>query len=334
MRKIEVGDKKIGDGEPCFIVAEVGINHNGDIELAKELVKKTAETGADAVKFQIFKTEEFCSKNSDYFKSFKSLELSEKDWIELMKVARDKEIIFTASVFGEESADLLDDLEAPVFKIASGDLTYHLLLRYIAKKKKPIILSTGMATMGEIEEALNEIYSVSNTGIAILHCVSNYPTNYEETNLRVIQTLKEVFKVPVGFSDHSVGTIIPTIAVSLGANLIEKHFTLDKTLPGPDHKLSLDPNEFREMVKNIRITEKALGDGIKRPIESEKVISSVRRSIVAREIIPKGTKITKEMLKIVRPGTGIEPKYLGFIKDKISTRDIKEEDPITWEDIE
>lgn len=334
MSENKIGDRIIGNGEPTFIIAEAGINHNGKIELAEKLIQEAANAGADAVKFQMFKTEEFCSKNSEYFDLFKALEFSEKEWIGIAEFAKDIGIIFTASVSGEESADLLDKVGSPVYKIASGDLTHLPLLNYVARKNKPIILSTGMSTIGEIEEAMSEIYKTGNQQVVLLHCVSNYPTNYEETNLKVIQTLKEVFKAPVGFSDHTVGTIIPTIAVSLGANIIEKHFTVDKTLLGPDHKLSLDPNEFKEMVKNIRNAEKSIGDGIKKPTSREIEIRKVaRRSIVAKVNIPKEVKITRDMLKIVRPGIGIEPKFIDIITGGIAKKDIEKDEKINWKNI-
>ena len=333
MKTIKIGDRIIGDGRPCFIIAEAGINHNGNLEIAKQLVDSAAKAGADAVKFQIYKAEEFCSTNSEYFDTFKSIEFSTDEWTEISEYAIKRDIIFTASVFGEESADLLDALGSQVFKIASGDLTHYPLLRYIAKKKKPIILSTGMSDIGEINDALNEIYSMGNRNVALLHCVSNYPTKYEEANLFAIKTMKECFKIPVGFSDHTIGITIPIAAVASGANIIEKHFTLDKNMEGPDHKLSLDPDEFRQMVKNIKYVEWAMGDGIKRPTKEEEEIKKVaRRSVVAKIDIPEGAIITTEdMFDVKRPGTGIEPKYMERIVGKRARIDIKEGDLITWE---
>lgn len=332
MSEIKIGDRIIGDGAPTFVIAEAGINHNGKIELAKKLIQEAANAGANAVKFQMFKTEEFCSKNSEYFDLFKAIEFSEDEWIEIAEFAKDIGIIFTASVFGEESADLLDKVKSPVYKIASGDLTHLPLLNYVARKNKPIILSTGMSMVGEIEEAMSEIYNTGNQQLALLHCVSNYPAKYEETNLRTIQTLKEVFKVPVGFSDHTIGIFIPVVAVAMGANIIEKHFTLDKSMKGPDHKLSQEPHEFKEMVKNIRSIERALGDGIKKLTKDEENVKKlIRRSIAAKVEIPEETIITKDKIKIVRPENGIEPKFVGLVVGRRAKRNIAKDEPIKWD---
>jgi sialic acid synthase SpsE len=219
----------------------------------------------------------------------------------------------------------------PVYKIASGDLTHIPLLEYISNKHKPIILSTGTATIGEIDESLNKIYDAGNKKVALMHCISNYPTNYQDTNLKFIQTLKQVFKIPVGFSDHTKGILIPPLAVANGADLIEKHFTINKNLPGPDHQLSLEPKEFKEMVKNIRITESAMGDGIKTLTEEEKQVKELgRRSITAKINIPKGDPITENKIKIVRPGFGIEPKFIDLIVGKIANTDIQKNQTISW----
>ncbi len=334
MRKIRIGDRIIGNGEPTFIIAEAGINHNGKIELAKKLIQEAANAGANALKNQMFEVEEFCSKNSEYFDLFKALEFSEEEWIEIAEFAKDIGIIFIASVFGEESADLLDNVGLPVYKIASGDLTHLPLLDYVARKNKPIILSTGMSTIGEIEEAISEIYKTGNQQVVLLHCVSNYPTKYEETNLRVIQTLKDAFKIPVGFSDHTVGTIIPATAVAMGANIVEKHFTLDKNMEGPDHKLSLEPQEFKKMVENIRAVECSLGDGIKKPTKDEENVRKlVRRSITAKVEIPEGTIITKDKIKMVRPGNGIEPKFIDLVVGRIPKKNIAKDEAIKWDEI-
>ena len=190
VKKIRIGNFKVGNGEPTFIIAEAGINHDGKFTRAKELVEMAAKTGADAVKFQIFKAEEFCNENTEDYDLFSSLELTSDNWFELAGFAEDQGIIFTASIFGEEGADILNEIDAPVYKIASGDLTHFPLLDYIAKKDKPIILSTGMATLGEIDESVNRIYNSGNEMVALMHCVSNYPTKYQDTNIKFIQTLK------------------------------------------------------------------------------------------------------------------------------------------------
>ncbi len=225
---------------------------------------------------------------------------------ELFTYAQKKGIIFLSSPFDKGSVDLLDRLGVPAFKIGSGEITNFPLLKYIAAKKKPIILSTGMSTLDEVGEALEVIREEGVKEIILLHCVSCYPAKIEDTNLKAMETLRQAFKLPVGLSDHSLGITIPIAAVALGACVIEKHFTLDKNLPGPDHKASLEPEELKAMVKAIRDVEKALGDGIKQPTPEEEEIKKVaRRSIVARVDIPAGTIITEDMLAIKRPGTGM-----------------------------
>jgi N-acetylneuraminate synthase/N,N'-diacetyllegionaminate synthase len=332
MEKITIGNSKIGPGEQTFIIAEAGLNHDGDFTAAKKLVIAASKTGADVVKFQIFKTENFISEDEEYFDLFKSLEFTQDEWSELANLAEDKEIIFSASVFDEESAEILNDIGAPLYKISSGDLTHIPLLAYVSKKNLPVILSTGIATIGEIEESLNNMYKSGNQQIALMHCVSNYPTKYEDTNLSIIKNLKEMFDIPVGFSDHTTGVLIPSLAVAKGADIIEKHFTLNKNLPGPDHKLSLDPVEFEQMVKNIRITESALGDGVKKITGEEEEMKGLgRRSITSTTDIHKGEKISKDKIKILRPGTGIEPKYIDFVVGKTASKDIKKNQTINWD---
>jgi N-acetylneuraminate synthase/N,N'-diacetyllegionaminate synthase len=346
---IKVGHKLIGDYQPCFIIAEAGVNHNGDIELAKRLIDVAKDVGVDAVKFQTFKVENLVTRdapkvnyqiqntksNESQYDMLKSLELSEDDFKELYDYAKKKNIIFLSTPFDFESVDLLDELGVPAFKVSSADLTNLPLLEYIAEKGKPILLSTGMGCLGEIEEAIATIKNTGNDDIILLHCVTNYPAKFESLNLRAIQTLKEAFKLPVGFSDHSLGIYAPIAAVALGAVVIEKHFTLNKNLPGPDHKASLEPKELEEMVKAIRLIEKALGNGIKKPsIEEEKIKKVVRRSIVAKVNIPKGSVITKDMIAIKRPGMGLPPKYYREIIGKRARRDIKADELIYWWDIE
>ncbi len=324
----------IGDGQPCFIIAEAGLNHDGDLEQAKRLIRAAAEAEADLVKFQIYRTEEFCSRSAAYYDLFKGLEFSTEEWGELADTARDTGILFSGSVFGEESTDLLDRLGTPLFKVASGDLTDLPLLEYIAARQRPIILSTGMAHLSEVEEALRTIYESGNGQVALLHCVSSYPTAVADANLLAIRQLKEVFRMPVGFSDHTEGSLIPAVAVAVGAQLIEKHFTLDRRLPGPDHALSLEPADFREMVKTIRSVEAALGDGLKRPAAAEEEIRPLaRRSLAAREGIAAGDILTEEKIKIVRPGTGIEPKHRSIVVGRAARNAIAADTPITWSDV-
>ena len=333
-----------------FIIAEAGVNHNGDIKLAKKLINVAKDAGADAVKFQTFKAENVVIKNAEkaeyqkettgiresQYDMIKKLELTEEDFRELADYAKKEGILFLSSPFDKESVDLLYELDVPAFKVASGEITNFPLLKYIAKKEKPIILSTGMSTLGEVEEALNVIRSEGVRDVVLLHCVSNYPAKIEDINLRAMETLKHAFKVPVGFSDHTLDITASIAAVALGACVIEKHFTLDRKLLGPDHKASLEPNELKEMVKTIRDLEKALGDGIKRPTKDEVEIKRVaRRSIVAKEDMSKGIIITEDMLDVKRPGTGIPPKYMEMIvgrkaKENIIKDEIIAMGMITW----
>jgi N-acetylneuraminate synthase/N,N'-diacetyllegionaminate synthase len=347
--KVNVGNKCIGEGEPCFIIAEAGVNHNGNINLAKKLIDAAKEAGADAVKFQTFKAENIVVKNAEkaeyqkettgigesQYEMLKKLELREVDFKELAEYAKDKGIVFLSSPFDKESVDLLYELDVPAFKVGSGEITDFPLLKHIAKKGKPIILSTGMATLGEIEEALNVIRSEGVEDVILLHCVSNYPARIEDVNLRAMETLKKAFKLPVGFSDHTLGITASIAAVASGACLIEKHFTLDRNSPGPDHKASLEPDELKEMVKAIRDMEKALGDGIKKPTKEEDKIKKIaRRSIVAKIDIPKGTIIAEDMLDVKRQGTGIEPKYIDMIVGKKAKENIRKDELVTREIIE
>jgi len=342
---VKIGDRPIGEGQPCFIIAEAGVNHNGDVNMAKKLIDAAGEAGADAIKFQTFKAKEVVVPGAEkagyqkettrpeesQFEMIKELELSERDFEDLFSYALEKEIVFLSSSFDRGSVDLLDRLGVPAFKIASGEINNFPFLKYIAARGKPVILSTGMSTLKEVEDALNAIRNEGMKEIILLHCVSCYPARIEDTNLRAMETLRQAFELPVGFSDHSSGIIVPVAAVALGACVIEKHFTLDKNLPGPDHRASLEPGELKEMIRAIRDVEKALGDGVKRPAAEEEDTKKVaRRSIVARVDIPEGAIITLDMLDIRRPGTGIEPKNLDMVIGKRAKREIKSGELITF----
>ena len=345
MVKIKIGNKLIGEGEPCFVIAEAGVNHNGDIKLAKRLIDVAKKAGGDAVKFQTFKAEDVVTKNvalAEYqkksiekkesqLKMLKKLELSYEDFKKLKKYTDKKGIIFLSTPDTEEDAVFLKNL-VPAYKIGSGDLTNLPLLEKVAKKKKPIILSTGMSTLNEVREAVRVVKKQGNNKIILLHCTTNYPCPLEEVNLRAMQTLKKEFDLPVGYSDHTLGMIVPITAVALGAQVLEKHFTLSRDSLGPDHKASLEPKELKEMVIAIRKAEKALGVGIKKPTKSEeKIKGDARKSIVAMINIPKNTKITENMLIIKRPGIGIEPKYFDKVVGKIAKEYIKKDALIRFE---
>jgi N,N'-diacetyllegionaminate synthase len=265
----------------------------------------------------------------------KKLELEERDFKELFDYAHRKGLVFLSSPFDKRSVDLLDELGVPAFKVGSGEITNFPLLKYIAQKKKPIILSTGMSTLGETEEAVEIIMREGVKEIILLHCISSYPAKVEDMNLKAMETLRDAFKLPVGLSDHSLGITIPIAAVALGACVIEKHFTLDKSLPGPDHQASLEPEELKQMIKAIREVEKATGNGNKMPTDEEKQIQKVaRRSLVARVTIPKGAIITEAMLDIKRPGTGVEPKYMNKVIGAVARCRIRQDEPLTMNKLE
>lgn len=333
LQVIKIANYNIGDNYPVFIIAEAGVNHNGDLLLAKELIDIAKEANASAVKFQTFKVEELVSsKEKKQFNLLKKLQLKDEDFYELTQYAHKKNIIFLSTPFDESSADLLEKLKIPAFKISSADITNLPLIKHIAKKNLPLIVSTGMATLEEIEEAINTIKSVKNEDIILLHCTSSYPTSFDEVNLRAICTLRERFQLPIGYSDHTLGWEISLAAVAIGARVIEKHFTVNKNLPGPDHKISLEPHELKEMITKIRQLEEALGEGKKVPTQKELALrSTVRRSLVAKINIPKGTPIKREYIGIKRPEGALLPKYIDEVIKKKAKVDIEKDEPLSWD---
>jgi len=334
------------DTSKVFIIAEAGVNHNGSLDLAYQLIDVAKDAGSDAVKFQTFKAENVVSKLADkaeyqkkttgsdksQLEMIKKLQLSFDDFVKLKKYCDKREIMFLSTPFDHQSIDFLYDL-VDIYKIPSGEIINYPYLKHIAAKNKPIIMSTGMANLGEVEEAINTIRAVnSKAKISLLHCTTNYPTPYEEVNLKAMQTLAAAFKLPVGYSDHTLGIEVPVAAVAMGAKIIEKHFTLDKNLPGPDHKASLEPDELKGMVKAIRNIEKALGDGIKKPNKSETEIMKVAgRSLIATRDIRAGEIIKESDIAIKRPGTGILPKFEDIIIGMKLINDIRQDEPFRWE---
>jgi len=345
--KIKIKNKSIGKGFPCFIIAEAGVNHNGDFNLAKKLIDRAKEAGVDAVKFQTFKAENIVTleaqqakyqtknigKKESQYAMLKRLELPYPAFRKLKEYCDQKGIIFLSTPHSSrEDVDLISKL-CPAIKVGSGDLTNLPTLEYMAKKQLPIILATGMANLEEVREAVKVIFPI-NKKLILLHCTTSYPTPLNEVNLKAMLTIKKEFNLPVGYSDHTEGIDVSLAAVAMGACVIEKHFTLDRKLPGPDHKASLEPKELREMVEGIRNIEMALGDGVKKPTPSEMETAKVaRKSIIAGQDIKKGTKIKEEMVAIKRPGTGIQPKYFEKIIGKIAKRDIKKDKLLTWQAI-
>lgn len=329
-----------------YIIAEAGVNHNGDVALARQLVDAAKEAGADAVKFQTFKTEKILTRGAtmaEYqkdnlgsqdtqFQMIKALELSHADFAGLNAYAESIGIDFLSTPDEEESLDFLaDELSLPWIKIGSGEVTNLPFLRRIAAKQRPMILSTGMSTLGEVERAVRLLRGINQHELVLLHCTTNYPCPPQEVNLRAMLTLKQAFNVRVGYSDHTIGSEVPVAAVALGAEMIEKHLTLDKAMEGPDHRASLDPAEFREMVRQIRVIETALGDGVKWPNPSEERIKPlVRRRVVAAHYLPKGTIIKWDHLSFKRANEGI---YVDQVEHLIGRRidlALSEDTPLTW----
>ena len=332
-----------------FIIAEAGVNHNGKMELAYKLVDAAKEAGVDAVKFQIFKSEKLISKSTkmaDYQKEnlkenisqldmVKKLELSYEDFIKINEYCKEKGIMFMATPFDNDSLDfLVDTLKVDVLKIGSGDLNNYPFLEKVALKNKEIILSTGMSNLSDIESALDFISQYTDKEVKVLHCTTNYPCPMDEVNLKAMNTIKDAFQVAVGYSDHTLGIEVPIAAVALGAEIIEKHFTLDKTMEGPDHVASLEPDELKEMTRTIRNIERALGSGIKKPNKSEvKIQSIVKRKIVLAKEVEANHILTENDLEYKRCENGIESKYYKNIIGKKVKRKIDADSPLMWEDI-
>lgn len=341
----EIDGKTIGDGNPVYIIAEAGVNHKGKIELALEMVECAKEAKVDAIKFQTFKTENLVLKGApqaeyqkkffksrDQFNMLKSLELNEEDFKKIKKRCDELEITFLSTPFDEESVETLEGLKVKAYKIGSGDFNNILLLKKIAKTKKPVIFSTGMSDIYEIKRVLKIIDEMGIDKKALLHCVSSYPTRYEDINLNVIASFKKEFPIPVGLSDHTLGIHIPIAATVLGVNIIEKHFTLDKRMKGPDHKASLNFKELKEMVQRIREVELSLGDGFKRVQQVEEKVKEVaRKSLVAKVPIRRGETISEEMITAKRPATGINPLEIGNLLGKKAKIDIEKDTILKWE---
>jgi len=330
---IKIGGRSIGEGHPCFIIAEAGVNHNGSVDLAKQLVDVAVTAGADAVKFQTFRADHLVTASApkaEYQKRatgtseeqlgmLRKLELDREAHAELMAHCRKRGILFLSTPFEEASADLLESLGVPAFKLPSGEITNLPFLAHVARKGRPVILSTGMATLGEVETALGVFEEAGNPGIVLLHCVSCYPTAVVDANLRAMRTLATAFQRPVGYSDHTEGIAVPLAAAALGACVIEKHITLDRSLTGPDQQASLEPADLAAMVRGIRDVEAALGHGRKVPAPSEAGTAAVaRKSLVAARDIPAGTMLTEDCIAIKRPGTGLPPSFLPFLRGRVA----------------
>lgn len=331
-----------------YVIAEAGVNHNGDIKLAKQLIDVAKDSGADAVKFQTFKAEESTGRHAEkaaYQKNndptretqldmIRKLELPFDDFAVLQEYCNKKQIDFISTPDGTQSLQCLVKLNIPFIKIGSTEVTNYPFLKEIAATGKPLLLSTGMSTLGEVEKAIDTIYETGNRQVTLMHCTTDYPTDIKNVNMNAMITLKNAFHVPIGYSDHTLGFEAAVAAVVMGAVVIEKHITLDRDLPGPDHRASMPPEEFCEYVKHIRNAELLLGDGRKKPSEHEKdIMNQVRRSILANKDLKKGTILSKEMFCYKRPGDGIRPEYADILTGRELKRDIGEDEKIMWEDI-
>ena len=330
-----------------FIIAEAGVNHNGDVRLGMKLVDAAADAGADAVKFQSFKAEAVASasapkaayqlettdRRQSQLEMLRALELPAEAHRELQRHAGERGLLFLSTPFDRGSVDLLDEMGVPAFKIGSGEVTNLPLLDHIAGKGRPIILSTGMCYLSEVAQAVDTIGG-HGCELALLHCVTNYPAAPSDANLRAMKTMEDAFSVPVGYSDHTQGNEVALAAVALGACIVEKHLTLDRTLPGPDHKASLEPDELRTMVRAIRTVESALGTGEKVPTEAEsETRERARRSLVTATEIARGTVVTQSMLTLLRPGNGIAPSEMDQVIGKRAIRDLPDGHLLTWGDL-
>ncbi len=344
MKHVKIGDRLVGEDHPVYVIAEIGYNFNTPEE-AKASIDAAIDCGVDAVKFQTFRAETVVSRETDFpaeagatnqFEEFKRYEISEDLHRELFAYARDRKVTVFSTPSYYDDVDLLERLGAEVHKIGSDDLTNLPFIKYIAEKGKPVIFSTGMGTLAEVEEALQTIRATGNDQIVVLQCVSNYPIrDLRSVNLNVIRTFRQAFSVPVGFSDHTTTMSASLGAVALGASVIERHFTLDKQLNVPDAFFSSDPAEMKALVSAIRELEQALGTGVKRPAPSEENMRlETRKSVIARAAFKPGEVITKDKIIVKRPATGVPPKLVHLVIGRRAKQAIKADEVITWEKLD
>lgn len=331
------------DTDKTYVIAEIGVNHNGDVGLAKQMIDVAAKAGADAVKFQTFFADELVTRSAkkaayqlattdnaqSQYDMLKALELTAEEFADLNAYCIARDIAFLSTPFSIRAVDLLDAVGVHAFKVSSGDLTYVQMLDHMARKGKPIILSTGMGNMAEIEDAVRTIEAAGNTQISILHCVSNYPAAAEDCNLAAMDTIEMAFGYPVGWSDHTQGPAMTLAAVARGAAIIEKHITLDCTMEGPDQSASMEPEDFTRMMRDIRNIEVAMGTGVKRPTAAELNTAEVaRRSLTAARPLRAGQTLTQDDIAILRPGTGLPPKHLPLVLGQRVAVDVAEGTPL------
>ncbi len=346
MQPVMIGERPVGDGHPCFVLAEAGCNHNQRLDLALQLVDVAAAARADAVKFQTYTADELYSKHTPMMEHFREkmgagadatmydliarTELPYALQPRIVEHCREVGIPFLSTPFGLGDVDLLERAGVPAYKIASFEMTHFPLLRRVAETGRPVILSTGMSSLGDIEKALEALGGSER--VILLHCVSNYPTDAADCNLRVIETLKRTFGCPVGFSDHTPGNEVTRVALAVGANLVEKHFTVDQTLPGPDHHFSLTPTQLRELVEARDAIEAMLGSPFKTCTAAEQPMKRIgRRSLCAARAIRRGERVRADMIAVKRPGTGIPTELADVVIGARAVRDVGEDEPLSWD---
>lgn len=343
MKSVHLAGALVGTGHPVWIISEIGGNFK-ELETAIRLVDLSIAAGADAVKLQTYRAETIASRkavydmpnvgNANQFDLFKEYEIDFVLHREIWDYCAAKGIPVFSTPSHMTDVELLERLDCPIYKIGSDDAWNIPFLKEVAKVGKPMVLSTGMCTMQEVRESVSAILGTGNDQLVLLHCITNYPADPEDTNLTAMQSMQREFGLPVGYSDHTLNADCCLAAVALGANVLEKHFTYDKGATGPDHMLSADPDEFRAMVESVRRIEKALGDGVKRPAAQEAATRlNNRKSVVSVVDIPRGTVITREMIALKRPGFGIQPKYFDQVHGRTACRDIVAETPVTWDDV-
>lgn len=345
--KIMIGKREVSENRPPFIVAEAGVNHNQKPELAIQLIEAAAEAGADAIKFQNYKADRLVTKTAPVYwdvpgaekvgsqhELFSKLDgLPLKTFKEMKKCAERVGIEMFSTPFSEVDADFLEEVDIPAYKFASADITHHRLLRHVARFGKPMILSTGTTTLGEISEAVDVITAEGNHQIILLHCTLTYPTPFEDANLRMIPTMRTAFpEFLIGLSDHTYGVNIPITSTAFGCTMIEKHYTLDNSLPdSPDHKFGVNPAQLKDLVEGTRQAFVALGISEKKPVPSEEPARKyARRSIVSNAVIPSGTRLTRDLLDCKRPGTGISPKFFDQVLGRRTSVEIAEDSVLEW----
>ncbi len=344
---IEIGDRLIGEGQPVYIIAEMSGNHAGDFDKAKEIIHAANEAGADCIKIQTYTADTMTvDSNKEYFQITEGTWQGENlyrlyqkaytpwEWqAELKDEAKKIGLDFFSTPYERTAVDFLEELGVDFYKIASFEIIDIPLIKYIASKGKPTIMSTGMASLGEIDEAVQVVKSQGNNNLCLMWCSSAYPAVPEDMKLKTIENLKETFHLPVGLSDHSLGSVVPVVAVALGANVIEKHLCLDRNLNSPDSSFSLEPDEFKKMVEDVRVAEKAKGEVNYYLSEGERISKKSRKSIFAVKDIAKGEHLTPENIRVIRPGHGLKPKYYELILGREARDNIMANEPITWDKI-